>query len=262
MNSAIYRGTIRHRRFTPVENAFRYRLFFMYLDLAEMPAVLDIHPLWSADRVNLAYFRRRDHFGPADVPLDRALRNHVGMHTGVRPTGPIRMLAHLRYFGHCFNPVSFYYVYDDSDTRLETIVAEINNTPWGERHLYVLDDQNNIHPQGKWRRYRFSKAFHISPYLPMDIDYDWRFSVPHKRLNVHLMNFKDGQRVFDATLDLSREPLSRHNLTRMLLLYPAMTVKVIAMIYWQALKLKVKQSPFYDHPKEKLPANRKLEVSP
>ena len=255
MNSAIYRGTIRHRRFTPVDNAFRYRIFFVFLDLAEMSRVSTIHPLWSADRVNLAYFRRRDHFGDVATPLDRALRDHVETKTGLRPPGPIRMLTHLRYLGHCFNPVTFYFLYDGSGRELETIVAEITNTPWGERHLYLLDDASNIHPDHRWRRFRFSKEFHISPFMPMNIDYDWRFSVPSERLNVHLMNFRDGKRVFDATLDLSRMPMSRRNLTRMLILYPAMTVKVVAMIYWQALKLKFKQTPFYDHPGEKMRAN-------
>jgi len=252
MNSAIYRGSIRHRRFTPVVNAFQYRIFFMFLDLAEMSRALAIHPLWSVDRVNLAYFRRRDHFGDVKIPLDRAIRDRVEEKTGLRPSGPIRVLTHLRYFGHCFNPVTFYFLYGGSDSCLETIVAEITNTPWGERHLYVLDDANNIHPDRKWRRFRFSKAFHISPYMPMEIDYDWRFSVPGDRLNVHLMNFKDGKRVFDATLSLSRMPMTRQNLTRLLILYPAMTVKVVAMIYWQALKLKLKQTPFYDHPGRKL----------
>jgi DUF1365 family protein len=252
MNSAIYRGTIRHRRFTPVEHAFRYRIFFMFLDLSEMSQALAIHPLWSVDRVNLAYFRRRDHFGDANSPIDRLLRDRVEAKTGLRPTGPIRMLTHLRYFGHCFNPVTFYFLYDVNDSRLETIVAEITNTPWGERHLYVLDEASNIHPDRQWRRFRFSKEFHISPYMPMEIDYDWRFSVPGDRLNVHLMNFKDGEQVFDATLNMSRIPINRQNLTRMLVLYPAMTVKVVAMIYWQALKLKLKRAPFYDHPAEKL----------
>ncbi|WP_372681717.1 DUF1365 domain-containing protein [Desulfosarcina sp.] len=262
MNSAIYRGTIRHRRFTPVGNAFQYRIFFMLLDLAEMSQVSTLHPLWSADRVNLAYFRRRDHFGDPMISLDRALRNHVEAKAGQRPTGPIRMLTHLRYFGHCFNPVTFYFLYDSGDCCLETIVAEIANTPWGERHLYVLDAASNVHPDRRWRRFRFSKEFHISPFMPMNIDYDWRFSVPSDRLNVHLMNFQDGEPVFDATLNLYRRPMNRQNLTRMLILYPAMTLKVVAMIYWQALKLKLKQTPFYDHPGEKMRVTKKMEASP
>jgi hypothetical protein len=255
MNSAVYRGTIRHRRFAPVENTFQYRIFFMYLDLDEMPDALDVHPLWSFGGVNLAYFRRRDHFGSHRMPLDLALRRHVERRTGTWPAGPVRMLTHLRYFGHCFNPVTFFYLFDASDSRLETIVAEITNTPWGERHLYVLDDHRNIHEHRKWRRYRLTKEFHISPYMPMQIDYDWRFSVPGARLNAHMINFREGRRVFDATLNLLRLPINRANLTRMLLLYPAMTVKVIAMIYWQALKLKFKQTPFYDHPGAKRTIN-------
>lgn len=261
MNSAVYRGTIRHRRFTPVLNVFRYRIFFMYLDLAEMADALAVHPLWSVGRFNLAYFRRRDHFGPAHQPLDQALRDHVQAHTGARPNGPIRMLTHLRYFGHCFNPVTFYYVYDRLDARLETVVAEITNTPWGERHLYILDDRRNDHPRPGWRRFRLGKAFHISPYMPMDIDYDWRFSVPGQTLNVHMTNYRRGRRIFDATLNLRRTPLDRGNLTRMLLLYPAMTVKVVAMIYWQALRLKLKQTPFYDHPGSRAGDHRKKEAT-
>ena len=260
MNSAIYRGTIRHRRFTPVENRFRYRLFFMFLDLAEMPDALAVHPLWSSDRVNLAYFRRRDHFGDPRLPLDSAVRRQVARQTGTWPKGPVRMLAHLRYFGHCFNPVTFYYLYDPDGSRLETVVAEITNTPWGERHVYVLGDDGNLHAHHGWRRFRLAKEFHISPFMPMDVDYDWRFSVPGETLNVHMTNNRGGRRVFDASLNLRRLPLDRQHLTRMLLLYPAMTVKVIGMIYWQALKLKIKRTPFYDHPGAKIGGTLEKEV--
>ena len=138
MRSCIYRGHVRHRRFTPVEHAFRYPLFMMYLDLDELPHVLDVHPLWSARRPAPAWFRRRDYHGDAAVPLDEAVRATVAEQTGSRPRGPIRLLTHLRYFGYCFNPVSFYYCFDEEDRRVETIVAEVNNTPWGERHCYVL----------------------------------------------------------------------------------------------------------------------------
>lgn len=248
--SAIYAGRVRHRRFEPAEHAFRYPLFLMYLDLSELDSVFRKRWLWSTRRPAVARFDRRDHLGDPLQPLDTSVRDLVESETGRRPTGPIRILTHLRYFGHCFNPVTFYFLNDGSDSRLETIVAEIANTPWGERHLYVLDDASNIHPDRRWRRFQFSKEFHISPFMPMNIDYDWRFSVPGDRLNVHLMNFKDGKQVFDATLNLSRRPMNRQNLTRMLILYPAMTVKVVAMIYWQALKLKLKQTPFYDHPGE------------
>ncbi len=246
----IYEGTLRHRRFHPKENQFQYRVFFMFLDLAHLDRVSGIHPLWSGTGVNLAYFRRRDHMGAPNVSLDRAMRNHVEENTGNRPQGPIRILTHLRYFGHCFNPVSFYYCYDTADSRVETIVAEIHNTPWGQEHLYVLPAEKSIHPFRQWRRHRFDKQFHISPFMDMRLHYDWRFRIPGKQLNVHMINYENDRRLFDASLSLAQKPMTRQNLSRVLWRYPAMTVKVVGLIYWQALKLLLKGTPVYTHPEK------------
>jgi hypothetical protein len=159
------------------------------------------------------------------------------------------MLTHLRYFGYCFNPVSFYYCYDATGENVDTIVTEIHNTPWGEEHLYVLTRGLNEHPLPDWRRLRFDKAFHVSPFMDMDIHYDWRFRVPGPKINVHMINLQQGRPIFDASLSLERRPMSRPNLSRVLLAYPLMTLKVTTMIYWQALRLLLKKAPFYEHPK-------------
>ncbi len=250
MKSCIYQGTVRHRRFTPVLNAFRYRLYLMYLDLAELPHLFDTHPLWSAENVNLAYFRRRDHFGAPHIPLDRAVRDLVEEKLGARPQGPIRMLTHLRYFGYCFNPVSFYYCYDPADSSVETLVVEIHNTPWLEKHCYVFGEAMNTHPHPRWRQYRFEKAFHVSPFMEMEIQYDWRFQVPDETIRVH-MNLANGDiKRFDATLELKRVPITAGSLTRVLVAYPLMTWKVSAMIYRQALRLRMKGAPVHTHPKK------------
>lgn len=230
---------------------FRYRLFFMFLDLAELPEVFDLHPLWSYERFNIASFCRRDHFGDAAIPLDQAVRDLVEEQLGSRPEGPIRLLTHLRYLGHCFNPASFYYCYDASDTHVETIVVEIHNTPWGERHCYVLGADQNEHPLETWRRHRFDKAFHVSPFIDFDIQYDWRFQVPGESIRVHMIDYEKGERLFDASLALQRHPLSRQTLTSYLVRYPAMTAKVILLIYWQALRLLLKKTPFFTHPKKR-----------
>jgi hypothetical protein len=220
----------------------------MYLDLAELPVVFAPYRLWSVERFNLASFRRRDHGGDRRLPLDQAIRRTVEAQTGRRPGGPIRLLTHLRYFGYIFNPVSLYYCYNHADTDVETIVAEIHNTPWLEEHLYVLDNSRNEHDHPQWRRFRFHKDFHVSPFMGMDIDYDWRFRVPGARINVHMSNSMDGARIFDATLALERREISAKSLSRVLLRYPLMTAKVTAMIYWNALRLHRKGAPFYVHP--------------
>lgn len=250
--SCIYEGTVRHRRFLPRPNQFRYRLFFMFMDLDELPTLFDIHPLWSYQKLNVACFLRRDHFGDPRRSLGHAVRDLVGKNLGRRPDGPIRLLTHLRYFGHCFNPASFYYCYDKAGTRVDAIVVEIHNTPWGEFFCYVFGAEDNEHSVKGWRQHRAVKSFHVSPFIDMDIQYDLRFRLPGDTLGVHMIDYQKGARLFDATLSLQRRPLNRRALTRVLIRYPAMTVKVITLIYWQALRLTVKKTPFYSHPPKKI----------
>ncbi|MBI3356139.1 MAG: DUF1365 domain-containing protein [Nitrospirae bacterium] len=250
MKSGIYAGQVRHRRFSPVLHEFRYRLFMMYLDLDELPTLFMKHWLWSVDRGNLASFKRTDHVGDPAIPLDQSIRQLVEMRTGHRPTGPVRLLTHLRYFGYVFNPVSFYFCYDHSDRHVETIVAEITNTPWGERHCYVLGPNDNL-AEGTRKRYHLDKVFHISPFIDMDVAYDWRFSEPTSQLAIHMENLREGRAFFDATMSLRRKEISSATLAQVLVQYPLMTAKVVGAIHWQALKLWAKGVPLYAHPKKR-----------
>lgn len=250
MKSCIYEGQVRHRRFAPRSHEFRYGLYLMYIDLDELPKLFDRYWLWSARRFNLAWFRRADHMGDPGRPLIDVVRERIESATGLRPKGPIRLLTHFRYLGYGFNPVSFYYCFDEHDEQIETIVCEVNNTPWGEQHLYVLsatDDQG----QGNHIKFLRDKEFHVSPFMPMDIEYDWRFNRPGERLNVHMENYHDEQKLFDATLMLQRTPMTSLNLARILIQYPWITVKVVAGIYYEAMRLWLKKTPYYPHPDNK-----------
>jgi DUF1365 family protein len=265
MNSAIYSGTICHRRFEPVEHEVTYRMFMVYLDLAELDRVFEGSWLFSANGKAPAEFRRADHLGDPGVPLDQAVRDLVESQTGERPQGPIRLLTHLRYFGYVFNPVSFYYCYDREDNALVSIVAEVNNTPWGERHCYVLpvetgrsSSQGDCPQSGRSRadilRFTPKKAMHVSPFMPMDVAYDWRFGAPGEHLNAHMSNLVRDQKMFDATLRLERREITPASLARSLAAFPFMTLRIIIAIHWQALRLWLKKCPVYDHPKKQRPS--------
>jgi DUF1365 family protein len=245
MHSAIYTGHVYHRRIEPKPHDFRYRLFMLYLDLDELPRVFHGRWLWSVNRWNVCWFRRADYMSPTDVPLKTAVLDRVEARIGRRPTGSVRILTLLRTFGYVFNPVTFYYCFD-ADGKLAAVASEITNTPWGERHTYVVEarDKNEAGSLSS----RFPKEFHISPFQAMALDHDWRFDPPGERLTVAMTNLQAGRPVFHAGLQCERRPITGAGLARVLIGYPFLTVVVHAAIYWQAARLWLKRAPFHTHP--------------
>jgi uncharacterized protein len=257
LHSALYTGWVSHRRRSPRRHAFRYPLFMVWLDLAELDRVFRGRWLWGIERRAVASFRRADHMGDPGTALDRWVRDLVEGETGRRPDGPIRLLTHLRYFGYCFNPVSFYYCYDAADQEPVAIVAEVTNTPWGERHCYVLGSADAHRLTGapagasggsSLRHWRGDKRMHVSPFMPMDLRYDWWLSAPADRLSVRMRCTRGSVPLFDASLALRRRPLGGRAMAATLLRFPWMTARVITAIHWQAFRLWLKRVPYVPHP--------------
>lgn len=248
--SAIYEGTVRHRRFAVRSHEFRQRVALAYIDLDELPGLLGGHLL--ARGPGLVRFRRSDYLGEAHRSLPDAVRDTVETQAGARPHGPIRLLANLSALGHCFNPVSFYYCMDRAGEQLDAVVAEVTNTPWGERHTYVLGadsgvggQKSEIGPTGHSPVLSggFAKALHVSPFMGMDHRYEWRMTAPAQTLSVHISSKRGGRVAFDATLSLRRRELTRAALGRL----TATTLRTLASIYTQATLLKLKGVPVHAH---------------
>lgn len=244
MKSAIYEGRVRHRRFDPIERSFDYRVFMFYLDLEEIPEVMAVHPLVSTRPRSPVSFSRADYLGPASVPLRDAVCDLVEERTGGRPRGPIRMLTNLRYLGLIENPVSFYFCFDPSGEELDKVVAEVTNTPWGDRHAYVLGSDGG----GMVLTDSQEKALHVSPLMAMEHQYDFRFGTPGPTLPVHIESHKEGDLHFDATLSLERTEISRASLGRVLVSYPPMSWRTTFAIYRQAALSWLRGAPFHARP--------------
>jgi DUF1365 family protein len=249
VNSALYGGWIAHRRFAPRRHEFRYRIGLLYLDLDEQEAVLGLSPLSGNSRFAPFSFRETDYLKAltgTGMRLIDAVRQQVAQAIGHAPQGSICLLTQARSWGLSFNPVSFFYCHE-ADGQLAAILCEVTNTPWRERYHYVLPAKAPADLHDLHQHFAVAKAFHVSPFLPRDLEYRMSFSPAAQKLGVHMADWQGEQKLFDATLSLQREPLNRKSLHRYLRRFPWMTAKTCLAIYWQAIRLLLKRAPIFAH---------------
>jgi len=239
-------GDVWHRRVREHDHHFRYSISYCLLDVDRIDQRLSRSRLWSRKPWAPVRYRRSDYMLPQDQSLGTVVRDRVEQHLGRRPAGQIRLLTQLRQWGLCFNPVSFYFCYARPNV-MDCIVAEIHNTPWGERHAYVLDASGPNHDQ-QAMEFTFKKAFHVSPFLPMDMQYHWRIGLADDKVRIHMLVTEQGAESLKTGLQLELKQLDTRAMNRLPFQFPLQAAKVVGGIYWQAFRLWHKRTQFFPHP--------------
>lgn len=246
--SAIYRGTVSHKRMRPQPHGFSYPVHMFYLDLDELPRLFSGSMVWSAKRPALAWFRRSDYYGSSDVALATSIRDLVEARCGNRPEGPIRLLTNVRTFGYCFNPISVYYCFASDGKQLTHVVTDVTSIPWHESHAYVFPASQEEEDSGSVSG-EATKQLHVSPFMGMDYTYSVRALNPDQRLSLRIANARDdGELDFVAQLELQHHAATNSQLRLVLLRQPLMAATITARIFGQALRMRLKGFRVHPHP--------------
>jgi len=233
--SCIYTGTVMHRRFKPTQHRLSYRVFWTLLDLDELPQLTKKLRLFSRERFNLFGFYNSGHGDGSATPLREQVETHLAKANIDLDGGAIRLLCMPRILGFTFNPISVYYCYHRTGA-LAALLYEVHNT-FGQRHSYLIPVEGS--PDGALEQHCL-KAFYVSPFMDMDIAYTFRVTPPDERIALVIDGADAAGRVLVASLSGERRALTDAALLSAFLAFPLLTLKVVAGIHWEALKLWIK----------------------
>ncbi len=240
----LFEGTIIHRRHKPKTHQFKYPLFHFLLNLERLTDLANVSPLLSIEKYNYLSFQRAKYFINQEPNLKAAVLSKLGI-TNQLDNYKVFLLTSLSYLGYCFNPISLYFVYEHGI--FKALVAEVTNTPWHERHLYILDTPTVSKPP--IYHFEANKSLHVSPFMTMDYKYEFKLKLTDNEILLHINNIQNEMVTFDATLNLTGEPLTKRSLHRLLWKYPLQTHRNVFLIHWHALRLWLKGVSFQPHPK-------------
>lgn len=248
--SGIYKGWVGHRRFSPKKHSFKYEMFLLAIDLDELPHLSKIGPWFKSNKFAPLSLKASDYLSHQAQLSKQHVWEKIQSLGAKQEPARVMFIGQLRCFGLYFSPINLYYCFDENDALL-SMLAEVSNTPWNERHYYLIP-VNQQDEKNSSQKMISEKAFHVSPFMDLNMQYQWLIKKPAEQLKLHIQNnhLTSGEKLFDANLTMQRMDFTNQNLRRCLADIPMMTLKTLWGIYWQAMKLFIKGVPYVAHAKK------------
>ncbi len=249
LQAGVASGHVIHNRLKPKPHRFKYNMSWCVLDVDQISTWMKRSKLWKHNGWSLFSIKDKDYINAEAKPIGDKVRNFI-QQQGHQPfDGCIYLFTHPRFLGYGFNSVNFYFCYQNGG--MKYIISEINNTPWGEKKLYFHDCKSAQQGESGDLVFEFSKQFHISPFVAMDIDYSWKFHVTEQFIQVNMELRQKGVNLLNVILDTKITPYMDNSNQQLPLRHCFQPWKMAVGIYWQAFKLWFKKVPFYSHPDSK-----------
>lgn len=251
--SGVYQGKVTHSRLGEKRHCFTYAISLFGFDIDDIDKMSHVSRLFGQKWFNLIRFRQQDYlknklYSPQGEPfsLRQRIEKTVVQLGGDWDGGKVFMLSQCRCLGLYFSPINFYYCYN-LDGNCKYMLAEVSNTPWNQRHYYLVPMQTE---KTKSNRHITTKAFHVSPFMDLAMKYRWHLPEPQSEVHVAIDNINlQGKKVFAVNMTLHKKPENAFTLLKSWFSLPLGVIKVVSLIYWQALQLFAKRIPFIAYQK-------------